>query len=362
MKRQKWLPLMLGGILMFSACGLLPEEETFNAVPLIDTYEREDFEQAFAVRGDMELTQKVSCTYIPVQSETLAFKVGGEYFDEVYVEVGDSVKKGQLLAQLDLSGAQEAIDSCILKIEKLEMQLSALEENRTLEIKRQKILLGTDNEDALKETLGRINKQYNTQEQKIRDELTVARLQLKESETLRDERQLRAAFDGTVTYVRTVEYGERSVAGERFVTVADASTSLFRAETKLWKYFVPGDEHVITVSKTPYETVVVSEAELGLEESEKTEGKNAYVYLRLKNPAFELEEQDRGTLILLLDSRTDVLMIPEDAVASANGQKIVYYQTEEGMKAYKAVETGLAANDMIEIVSGLTEGESVIVE
>jgi hypothetical protein len=39
----------------------------------------------------------------------------------------------------------------------------------------------------------------------------------------------------------------------------------------------------------------------------------------------------------------------------------VYYQDEHGMKNYKIVEVGMAANGMIEVISGLTEGECIII-
>ena len=39
-----------------------------------------------------------------------------------------------------------------------------------------------------------------------------------------------------------------------------------------------------------------------------------------------------------------------------------YYQDENGMRALKNVTTGLEANKMIEIVSGLEEGDMVIVK
>jgi multidrug efflux pump subunit AcrA (membrane-fusion protein) len=65
-------------------------------------------------------------------------------------------------------------------------------------------------------------------------------------------------------------------------------------------------------------------------------------------------------LELVLDSRENVLMIPEAAVAKTNGKTIVYYQDENGLKVYKPVQIGLTAEGMTEIVSGLTEGECVI--
>ena len=39
-----------------------------------------------------------------------------------------------------------------------------------------------------------------------------------------------------------------------------------------------------------------------------------------------------------------------------------YYQDEEGMRAYKNVVVGLEADKMIEVVSGLEEGDLVIVK
>ena len=165
-----------------------------------------------------------------------------------------------------------------------------------------------------------------------------------------------------MTYVRDFDTEDLSVAGEWFMTIADTTTSLFKAETKLWNYFEPGDEHIVTVDETEYETVVVSETEIGLEETDKQEGEKCCVYLKLKDPVLDLEEQESGTMILILDSRTDVLMVPKSAVSTANGQSIVYYQDENGLKTYKQVETGLTADGMVEIISGLTEGESVIVE
>lgn len=347
---------------LLSSCSLLPEEETFSTAPLIREYEREEFKLAFAERGDMVLTQKVSCTYVPVQTEALRYTVGGLYFDEFFVEVGDSVTKGQLLAQLDLAGVESQIESSNMQIMKLSMRLSALEENRALALERQRLLMDTSTSAELSEALADVNEQYNIQKQALLDELEIAQLQLSEYEQQLAERQLRAGIDGTVTYVRSVKSGDRSAAGDRVISIADATTSLFRAETKLWDRFEPGQEYVITVSKADYEAIVTAEADLGLPETEKVEGETEYVYFMLKNPTFDLEDGDRGTLVLTLDSRTDVLMVPESAVTTADGQSIVYYQDEEGMKAYKPVEIGLVANDMVEILSGLTEGESVIVE
>lgn len=362
MKHLKILMLMMSGILVLSSCGLLPKEESFRTAPLIQKYEQEDFNEAEVVRGDMQLTNQVSCNYIPLTTVDLSFAVGGEVYDEIYVKVGDTVEKGQLLAQLSLSNTEDILEDCSEQITKLKMQIAAVEENRDLAIERQKIMFKDMPEEVLNNAIESTNSMYDMQKQSYQDELTVTQIRQKETQTKLDERQIYATMDGVVTFVRDPDENDLSVEGERFITVADASSSLFRAETKLWNYFKSGDRYEIAVEDEMYDAVVVSEAELGLEETEKTEGEAHYVYLKLESPALSLEERIYGTVIVTLDSRKDVLMVPESAVSTTKGQSVVYYTDEAGLKAYKQVEIGLTADGMTEIISGLSEGESVIVK
>lgn len=347
--------------MLTASCSLLPEEETFSAAPLIREYEREEFELAFAERGDMELSEKISCTYVPVQTEALRYQVGGVYYDETFVEVGDRVEAGQLLAQLNVEGIEEKVKESEQQIEKLHIRIAALEENRSIALERRRIQMKDSSSADMEEAMRELNEQYDGDLQSLQDSLYLAEIQLDEYKEQLAQRQLRAGIAGTVTYIRKVSNGDRSVAGERFITIADSTMSLFRAETKYWDIFEPGQEYVIVVNKAEYEAIVASEEELGLKPTEKVEGEKEYVYFRLKNPSFELEDGDRGTLTVVLDSRENVLQVPESAVTLANGQYIVYYQDEEGMKTYKPVEIGLQAGKMVEIISGLDEGESVIV-
>ena len=347
--------------LLLNGCSLLPAEETFRTAPMIQEYELGETKLAYAERGDMLLTKQLICAYVPVQTQTLSFSVGGLYYDEIFVSQGDTVQKGQLLAQLDLESVNEQIADCTLQIEKLELQIAGLEENRALALERQKILMEGHTEQERSEALQKINEQYDRQRRSLQDALDIARLQLEEWEDRVAQRQLRADFDGTVTYVRTIKEGQQSVVGERVITVVNNADSVFRTETMLWEHLVVGQTYIITVKEEEYEAQVVTEAQIGLPETEKVEGKTAFVYLKLKTPAAQLEEGNQGTLMLELDSRENVLMIPEKAVVTAKDGTIVYYQNEQGMKAYKQVEIGLVANGMAEVISGLAEGENVIV-
>lgn len=351
---KKWIVLILAMALLLGGCSLFPQEQTYPSAPTLPPYEREEWELAYVRRGDMVLSESVICIYAPAQVETLRFSVSGLMYDEIFVTAGETVKKGQLLAQLDISAEQEETEQCRLQLEKAQLQLTALEENRALELQRQALL------DADEAVIRQINDRYDLQKTALQDEIEITQMKLRECEERISARQLRASFDGTVTYARSVKPGDRYNAGDRVVTVEDAASSIFKAETKYWAAVVPGNIYTVTIQNTPYEAVALSEAELGIPETSKKEGVSATVYLRLKDAAVQLEDGDRGMLELVLDSREDVLMVPQTAVAQAQGKTIVYYQDENGLKLYKTVEVGLTANGMTQIISGLVEGDCVI--
>ena len=346
--------MIIAVLLLISGCGIFPQEQVYQSAPTLPPNAQEEWKVAYVQRGDMTLRQSVICTYVPVQSETLSFAVSGLLYEEIFVSAGDSVKKGQLLAQLDTSSIEQEMEDCQLQLKLVDLQLEALEENRTLELQRQQLL----NADAA--TIQQVNAQFDLQKKALQDEKEIAQMTLEECKSRISARQLRANFDGTVTYARNIKPGDRSVAGDRVVTVEDSVASIFKAETKYWASVVPGESYTITIKNDSYRAVAVSEKELGIAETEKLEDVSAPVYLKLVDAAPQLEDGDRGMLELVLETREAVLMVPETAVAKAFGKTVVYYEDENGLKSYKNVEIGLTADGMTEILFGLTEGECVI--
>ena len=102
MKRIWRLAAVVFAVLILPSCGFLPEEEELPQAPLLRTFAVESFNEVLVTRSDMALTKTVSLTYLPVKTETIKFKVGGEYIKEVFVSVGDPVKTGDLLIELYL--------------------------------------------------------------------------------------------------------------------------------------------------------------------------------------------------------------------------------------------------------------------
>ena len=253
--KQKGIVCAVVCCLLLSSCSLLPEEETFKVAPIIRDYEKEEFAQAECVRGDLRLDVSVSCAYVPVRSLSLSFEVGGIAYDEAYAAAGDMVTAGQLLVQLDLSDIEERIAAEQSELDQLTLRLAQLEESRQLALKRARLESGQSSGEAV----DAVNAQFDAQKQALTDSRDIVRMRLEEDQARLDQRQLRAPIDGTVTYLRKFKEGDVSTVGERMVTVADSTLSLFRAETEYWDRFHPGDGVIVTAKKTDYAAVVMSE-------------------------------------------------------------------------------------------------------
>ena len=358
-KRLSVLIALLTAAISLGACSLLPPEEERRVSPVLRETAAEEFELAYVSRGDLSLTKKISCTYVPIQKVSLYFQVAGEQIDDFYVQVGDNVKKGDFLGQLKMDGVDEQIQACERGIERLNLQLKHIEQDRALALRDADIRHAGDRARH-SEAIADVNASYDARRQSVQDSLTVQSARLDAYLQARAARQLYAPIDGTVTYVRKYQDSSVSSPTERVIGIADSTMSLFVANTEYWEMFRAGDRVTITLHKNDYEAEVADEAALGLVPAERVSGKKAQVYFTLVTPAFDIEDNDKGSILLELDSRKDVLRVSEKAVSRANGQTIVYYQDEDGMKAYKPVEIGLNAEGMYEILSGLTEGEAVI--
>lgn len=346
--------------LLLSGCSLLPQEEIRRNAPLLVETESEEFELSYVTRGDLKVTSRVSCTYVPIQKINLTFGVSGEYIDEIYIQVGDIVKKGQVLGQLRMDGVEESIRELNFSIDSVKLQIEHLNEDRALAIERQRILLASDPE-KMQEAIDGINENYDLTEKNYRDTIFLYEMELQSVYELKRKRQLISPIDGTVTYARKYTKSSVSDENERAATVVDTTMSLFSASSDKWDLFNVGDKYIITCKKTEYEATVIDPFEYGIDPGKREIGKRANVYLTLDVPALELEDNDKGTLDLILDSRTDVLIVHEDAISSANGEAIAYVLGEDGMKTYKKVKVGLKAGKYYEVIEGLQEGEEVIV-
>ena len=144
MKKKIILWVMLAAMMcsgLLSGCQLIPMEEELPVAPIIESNEVEEYKQVTVVRKDLVAIDTVNCKYEALQKEDLAFKLGGERIGNVYVQVGQTVEKGDLLAELTHDSLADQIKSQEHQMAVLRMQKSHLQALKTLELARQDAMI-----------------------------------------------------------------------------------------------------------------------------------------------------------------------------------------------------------------------------
>lgn len=391
--QRKWLRILVFMTvpLLCAACSILPAEEELPAAPVIHSYETIEYELSVVMRGDIELTKKVKCTYTSAKQERYSFSLGGVYIDKVYVSEGQQVKKGALLAQLESGDLADQIADQEYAVRALEVRQTNLPERQRLELESQNTVLegmeaqiddlmahsmnyepGEERYELqrqaneilirkleLEKTKDDLLKEHEKQRQEAEDALYIARLRLKELQEDLRERQIYADINGTVIYLQQVKEGDRSEKGKNFVVLADFDTVVFTVKGEDTQYFPVGTEVTVLCGKKELPVLSVEASKLGLSQKEEDE---AVAYLQLLQPDPTLENGASGSIELTLDRQEDVLYVDKKAIKSADGAKYVYILDERGLRVLQEVTTGLENGTYVEIVSGLAEGDSVILD
>jgi len=175
---------------------------------------------------------------------------------------------------------------------------------------------------------------------------------------------LTAKEDGIVTYVNEVEDGEKSVAGQLVVITNSKDAFYLNAYTKYYDKFKIGDSVQMHINGGDYMATVISPAEIGI--SDDTGNVNsdgeAQLYFKIDEDGLFLRSEDVGRITVLVEEKKNVLYIPKQAVTTVDDKEIVYVENSEGIRSVKYVKTGLEADNKIEILDGLEEGDKVILE
>lgn len=259
------------------------------------------------------------------KSMTVKTESGGR-LEKLNVENGQNVKKGDVLAELNNDDLQLTIETSSLKLEDLALQLQTAEEQ--------------------------------LQDYKIY-----------------------APFDGTIT-LEDIEQGNSINQGEVLGSVANYDTMEFVIdvdELDISKIAVGQTANVTidALEETETKPINGTVTEIAVEGT-SSDGVSTYpVTIQL-----EYNENLKGSMNanaeILINQKTGVLYVPVDAVQKRNGKSFVMVvKADENAEAGKSgaqdkqsaeiqterreVETGISTEEYIEIVSGLSEGEKVVV-
>lgn len=347
--------------LAVTGCGQVQEEDgdiivvEQEADPIV-------YDMAVVMPGDVQKTQRIKCTYQQLNDESLSFGISGISVRKVYVQEGDVVEKGQVLAELSSADRQEDIARLEYQIARNQLQMDYLEINEDYEISSLWLSFlyqsgkSQREKELLEENVARVQQNYTYTREDYEDAMMLDGLMLEQLESEARSSLLVAGMSGTVSWIKEDLEGSTSLRGEEVMTVIDGSECLFVAQSPEYaSCFQEGQEVYMEIT---YGTGI---GKYGLLPRDMEQwGEQQIFSLTESGDNAIIEVGTIGFIVVVVDQRTDVLCVPTAAVHTADGREYVYVLGENQMREVKWIETGLYGDDMVEVLSGLTEGERVI--
>jgi RND family efflux transporter MFP subunit len=340
---------------------------------------------AKVLRTDLTRALAVTAEFRPYQVIDVHAKVSG-YVKRIYVDVGDRVKEGQLIAVLEIPELQDDVQTAEASVSKsqeeirraqadLERAQSAhvvehLASSRLVDVSKTRpgLVAQQEVDDAVgrdrvaEAQVATAKATLSTADQQLR----VAQADRERVRTLFAYAQIKAPFAGVITK-RYADTGSMIQTGISSQTQSMPLVTL--AQENLLRLVIPVPESAVSRIRLGSQ-VEVSVSTLG----EKFEGKVArfadqvdmatrtmHTEVDVPNPKGELVPGMYASASLVLNNERSALAVPVQALTRAEDRITVLLIDKHNKLEERPVKIGVEAPDQVEILSGLEEGDLVVI-
>jgi RND family efflux transporter MFP subunit len=336
-----------GILLMLAGCGGREEPEpeptpppsTAEGAVVVEEIFPANLQQVIDTAGTIEAAARAS----------LRATVAGPVI-RIPHDLGGSVRKGDLIAEIDSTAYLAALEGARSGVERLEADFD--QARRLFEEKR-----------ALHDRHAIPWSEYREAKRELdaaAAALDSARAALDPLMKKMEQRKVRSPLAGTVTHV-ALQVGDVVSVGQQLCTVSDLSRMNVKCAVERWDAasleenqavtleidLVPGREYrgrITTVASAP----------------DRSTGQYALT-VECENPGGTLGPGPTGAIRIFGERREGVLTVPRRAVVERDGREVIY--VVDGERALeREVELGIGDGERIEIVEGLAEWEYVVVK
>ncbi|PYU60655.1 MAG: efflux RND transporter periplasmic adaptor subunit [Acidobacteria bacterium] len=336
-------------------------------------------------RADLTRALAVTAEFRPYQEIDVHAKVAG-YVKRIYVDVGDRVKEGQLIAILEIPELQDEVHTAEASVSKSQEEIrraqadleraqaahevAHLASSRLADVSKTRPALVAQQE--MDDALGR-DRISEAQVSTAKASLSAAEQQLRVAQADREKVrtmfayvQIKAPFAGVVTK-RYADTGSMIQTGISSQTQSMPLVTL--AQVNLLRLVIPVPESAVSKIRlgSPVEVRIST---LG----KKIQGKVArfadqvdtatrtmHTEVDVPNPTGELVPGMYASASLVLNDERNALAVPVQALARAEDSVTVLVIDKQNKLEERSVETGVETPDQVEILSGLNEGDLVVV-
>jgi HlyD family secretion protein len=394
-KRKKWYLLAIAGVILvgggFGIAAALRPNNTIDPSKL-----------ASVTRGDLARSVVATGKIEPLAKVEVKSKASG-IVEKIFADYGDHVKQGQVLVELDkeqlrartaeahanLQAAQAAVESAQATYERNKVDAagpdvpflkSTVERNRKLAADG--LISASLLDDSEKAYQLALNKQLSAQRY-----LAVSRAEIARSKA--QVAQMQAALDSAEEDLRnsTIISPMDGLVLSRDVEVGDAVSSILILGSQATNIMTLGDVSEVYV-KGKVDESDISKVYLGQRarivveslKDKKFEGKvtkispmgvekdnvtTFEVKVSIQNPTGELKANMTANAEIIMEEKHNVLQIPEAAVVYDKDRHTFIETPDPGAKTGRtklAVKLGISNGVKTELISGLKEGQQVVLQ
>ena len=351
--------------------------------------ERVEFITQKAVKGSFSKKVDATGEIFATELVDVGAQVGGQ-IKKLYVKLGDNVKKGDLIAEIDSSTQQNNVDNKEAQLRIYEAQLEsakvALDISKT-QYEREKGLFAKN--ATSKQEFETAKNTYASNEAKLKEikaQINQTNIELSTAKIDLGYTRIVAPRDGTIVSVR-VEEGQTVNSNQTtptIVNIADLSKVKMKMQiaegdiTKI-KVGTPVEYSILSEPNTKFQTEV-SSIDPGLttlsdgsysstssssssHSSSSTSSSSAVYYYAQsivdnKDGILRIGMTTQNTL--LVAKIEDAIIIPTIAIKKEGDKSFVYVLKDKQNTVKTQVQTGIRDNLDTQIISGINEGDEVV--
>lgn len=282
---------------------------------------------------------------------------------ELVVEEGDTIRKGGALARLDdreirneFEQSRIAVDQAQVNLRQAQAraELSEAEFNRAVSLLNQKLISQQEfDQTALS------SRTDSLATEQAQQQLVAAKARLEGATIQLEYTTIESPLDGVVTE-RLVDVGDRVNVNEALFTVQEFPplwARIYVPEKSLPELNV-GQQASIVVETYP-EMKFEGRIKMISPTVDSSSG-TVKVTIEVASPGRFLRPGMFGTVLIATQTHPDALVIPKKAIVRERDTNYLYVINTDGTVARREIETGFSEENRVEILNGVSEGESIV--
>ncbi|VDS08182.1 Macrolide export protein MacA [Paracoccus haematequi] len=337
-------------------------------------------------RGDIQVTVLAQGTLKPRNLVAVGAQASGR-ITRIAVELGQAVKKGDLIAQIDSVNQQNALksaqsDLAVARAQRVERESTLDLAERTLDrlakLQRSNLSLQAEYDTAVSDVA--VSK---AQIEALDAQIAQAQVAIETAQANLDYTRITAPSDGTVLAI-TAQQGQTVNAAqsaptivvlgdltqmEVFAEISEADIGQVRPGQPVWFTILGAPERrydAVLEALAPAPESIVNDSSIAGSAATGSSATSEAIYYNgrftVPNPDGTLRTYMTAQVHIVLGSAQDVLTVPSMALGSPgpDGRYRLQVQGSDGTLSERVVSVGLNDKVMAEITEGLAEGEKIV--